>query len=414
MQGFDYNYRFLDTRLDTFKKRVSKMKFRIAPRSHVDKNGKSLLYLIVTESGEKLQISLSLYVDKKEWNSKKQRLQPKEVTESSEAINLFIGELESKIHKIQLDYFTRDQVLTMRKFEHEFNSGFSRVDFLQFAESICEEEDGRLAKRSNQKRRSVIAKIRLYKKQTLFSDIDISWVNGYVKFWKKTHIVNEKRVGGNNQTTINSDLKVIKKWLNLAKKRGIRLNIDVDDIKIGKTTGSREYLTAAELKVLWELYFSGFLSERYKTTVGVFLFSCFTSLRISDMKQLKRSDFEDKNNETVSKKFIVTKTQKHHEIKFNKRSLEIVRYNPNLFVIWKSEQKMNEELKDIMKILQINKRISLHCARHTFATNYLKSGGVVGQLQVILGHSSINETMIYVHLYKQEEDDSMELLDNLW
>src|SRR5690606_19872325 len=113
-----------------------------------------------------------------------------------------IYKLIAKIENIKLEFFTRDQVLTMEKFEKEFNSGFSRVDFLQFAESICKAEDGILAKRSNQKRRSVIEKIRYYKKSVLFSDIDIDFINGYIKFWKQTHNVNNKKIGGNNMTTI--------------------------------------------------------------------------------------------------------------------------------------------------------------------------------------------------------------------
>src|SRR5690606_31267035 len=117
--------------------------------------------------------SLHLYVDKKEWNSKTQRMQPKEPNETSDAINLFLGEIDVKIHKIKLDYFSNDRALTLAKFDYEFNSGFSKVDFLQFAENICKTEDGLLAKRSNQKRRSVIEKIKLYKKEVLFEDVDI-------------------------------------------------------------------------------------------------------------------------------------------------------------------------------------------------------------------------------------------------
>ena len=39
-----------------------------------------------------------------------------------------------------------------------------------------------------------------------------------------------------------------------------------------------------------------------------------------------------------------------------------------------------------------------HALRHTFATNYIRAGGGVRQLQVILGHQRIETTMVYVHL----------------
>lgn len=414
MHLFSPKYSYLETKLETSRKFVSKMKYRISPRSDVNKNGKSLLYLVLTNGNEKKAINLNLYVKKEEWSFKEQRLKPKNLTKKAEAINIHIGQLEAKIESIKLDYFIRNQVLTIDKFIDELNSGFSRVDFLQFAEAVCRQEDGVLAKRSNMKRRSVIEKIRMYKKVVLFSDIDKTFIQGYIRFWKKQHIINGKKVGGNKMTTINSDLKVIKKWLRIAKKNAIRLNIDIDDIVVGSTSGSREYLTDKELILLTEFYFSKFMSDRYKLTVGIFLFGCFTSLRISDMKQLKREDFEANVNGRPTKKFTVTKTKKTHTIKFNESALKIVKENPDLFKVWKSEQKMNQEIKEVMKILKIKKNISLHCARHTFATNYLRLGGKVEVLQKILGHSSINETMIYVRIYESEKENSIDLLDNLF
>ena len=59
---------------------------------------------------------------------------------------------------------------------------------------------------------------------------------------------------------------------------------------------------------------------------------------------------------------------------------------------------VNRELKEICKFRGINKRVSFHVSRHTFATNFLVSGGRVEHLQKLLGHSNIRETMIYVHI----------------
>lgn len=50
----------------------------------------------------------------------------------------------------------------------------------------------------------------------------------------------------------------------------------------------------------------------------------------------------------------------------------------------------------------------LYSARHTFATNFLKAGGLVTQLQVLLGHASITTTMKYVHMVS---DGSGELMN---
>jgi len=45
----------------------------------------------------------------------------------------------------------------------------------------------------------------------------------------------------------------------------------------------------------------------------------------------------------------------------------------------------------------IDKDITFHCLRHTFATQYIKAGSNIWELKSILGHSSIQSTSIYLH-----------------
>jgi len=61
----------------------------------------------------------------------------------------------------------------------------------------------------------------------------------------------------------------------------------------------------------------------------------------------------------------------------------------------------------------IEKNISFHVARHTFATNFLRSGGKVENLQKLLNHQSISTTMEYVHIIAEEANKEIYLLDGL-
>ena len=52
----------------------------------------------------------------------------------------------------------------------------------------------------------------------------------------------------------------------------------------------------------------------------------------------------------------------------------------------------------IKKKYKLNKDMSFHTLRHSFATEFIKNGGDLWKLKDILGHSSINTTTVYLHM----------------
>jgi integrase len=68
----------------------------------------------------------------------------------------------------------------------------------------------------------------------------------------------------------------------------------------------------------------------------------------------------------------------------------------------------NRSLRSLAAYLGIEKHITSHVGRHTFATNYLLSGGKVERLMKLMGHSDIQTTMVYVHLVEEYEDQDMQ------
>ena len=72
-----------------------------------------------------------------------------------------------------------------------------------------------------------------------------------------------------------------------------------------------------------------------------------------------------------------------------------------------TEQRMNSNIKDIAAIAKIKKPLTNHSARHTFATLFIQKTADVATLQRLLGHSRIQETMVYIHISEQNLFDQM-------
>lgn len=77
-----------------------------------------------------------------------------------------------------------------------------------------------------------------------------------------------------------------------------------------------------------------------------------------------------------------------------------------------SNQKMNAYLKEIAILCKINKQLSSHIARHTFATTVTLSNGIpLETVQKMLGHSKISTTQIYSKVIDNKVISDMELLN---
>jgi hypothetical protein len=92
-----------------------------------------------------------------------------------------------------------------------------------------------------------------------------------------------------------------------------------------------------------------------------------------------------------------------------------LKYNDNvpgsLVLPVMSNQKMNAYLKEIADICGINKPLSFHCLRHTFATTVTLSKGVsIESVSKMLGHTNIKTTQIYAWITDNKISNDMALL----
>lgn len=398
MTKVDQNLIF-DTRIDTQKIYVS-MNTKIVARKYP---GKKIvpLYLHITGLGKRERLHLDIDVHLKNWCAKTNRVKFDKQTNSLNAdTNLIIENVEAKITNIKTVYRLSEQVLTPAKLKKELIEDLPRVNFCAFFENSLKEEKKKLKNSTYQKVKGILSKLKRYDDMIIFSDMTLNWFERY-----RTHLYKI----GNKKTTVNSNIKVIKKFIRLALKSGIKIPCNIDDIKIGTTAGTRTALDTPDIIKMQQFYYSEFGNKSHQLLLGYFLFSCFTGLRFADVMALDRDDVEGDYIQ-----FKAEKVQKTQTITLNNAVKKLIASNKKLFVDKFANQHINRELKIIAENLGIKKTVTFHVSRHTFATSFLRAGGKIEKLQQLLGHSDLRMVMVYVHIVAAEANEEIFLLDKLF
>ena len=178
----------------------------------------------------------------------------------------------------------------------------------------------------------------------------------------------------------------------------------------------RVYLSEGEIQ---NIINKDFKNERLSLVRDIFLFSCFTGLAYIDVKNLTRSHISigidgDKwifthrqKTETASKipilsvtQMIIDKYENHPQSVNEEKLLPIL-----------SNQKMNAYLKEIAAVCEIEKELTFHIARHTFATTITLTNGVpIESVSKMLGHKNLRTTQHYAKVLDKKVSEDMKIL----
>lgn len=369
----------------------------IIKKDYKRSDGTSAIYLQLFQDKQRKRIPLEIAVPVKMFDEKKQRV--KNTHPNAEGYNLLIGKLLADLNKILVNYKLADQEPTLDMVLQDLTNPSLRLNFNVFAEKLLEQQKGIIKASTYQQQKGALSKIKKFRDPILFSDINEDFINQLRAYCTRTL--------KNRPATTESTLKNFKKYLHMANNKGVKTQLRFDEIKVKRMTGDRLFLLPEELKKLYEYYQSPFIVGSRKQILQRYLFSCFTGLRISDIEAINEQNFIGDHLA-----FTMFKTNKFIRIKLNKTARGLVTL-PDVFEGHFTRQHINRELKNIASNIGINKPLYFHSSRHTFATNFLLSGGNVVNLQRLLGHSEIKETMIYVHIVDSITDKQIDLLDDI-
>ena len=216
------------------------------------------------------------------------------------------------------------------------------------------------------------------------------------------------RSKGIKDTTVYGYHKNMKAYINEAIRFGIISENPYVGLKINRgKSDKRKYLTYEEMRRMERCRITDPSVNRVR---DLFLFQCYTGLAYSDLYKFDfASDVERRGN-----KFIIAdrrvKTNEDYFIVLLSPAMEILRkYDFDLPVI--SNQKYNDYLKVAASFAKIDKNLTTHCARHTFAVFALNNGVPMEVVSKMLGHTNIKTTQIYAKALNTEVEKGFDVLE---
>ena len=215
-------------------------------------------------------------------------------------------------------------------------------------------------------------------------------------------------------------LKHLKKIMRIAQSNGWLNKDPFMNIKLSEKKTDRGFLTDEDLEKISKLEFE---MERLEEVRDCFLFSCFTGLAYSDLALLNEDSITIGTDGNRWIKINRKKTNVKSSIPLLNRTEAILKkYKDNpycqvkgVLLPVKSNQKMNQYLKEIQNLAKIKMELTTHLARHTFATTITLNNDVpLETVSKMLGHSSISTTKIYARLLDKKVGRDMGKLNDIY
>ncbi len=371
-------------------------------KSKADKVGQVPIYLRITVNGKRTEVSVNRKIEISKWDSKLQRAKGR--SEAARTLNSHLDTIESQIKRDFNKLLEKDEHVSSFILRDMLLGKYNEYKFLinvfEKHNSLIKREVGSGYSQDTIERYNISIErlksfiLEEYKAEDIRLDkLDHAFIMKYNIFLK------EKYSCGHNTTM--KYLKHLKKVIHFAMKMGYIEHDPFFQYKTSYKEVDRGFLTADELKSIED---HKFRLPRLDQVRDVFVFVCYTGLSYSDLKKLTHDSIskgiDGKNWIIINRK----KTGVRSSIPLLPQAQAIIdKYKDdtecnadNKLLPVKSNQKLNSYLLEIAELCEINKHITMHLARHTFATTVTLTNGVpIETVQKMLGHKNLSTTQIY-------------------
>ena len=389
----------------------------LAKSSRALKNGLLPVYLRLTYQGKRLELSTGKFVDKSKWSPTAGKI--KSNSEESRLINSHLDTLRNKVYEVENILLRKSNNINLAEFKNNFlgieeNAHMLLEEFHIHNNKMQCLIPSQYSINTLKKFKTTLnhveefLKFKYKIKDIKISKIDISLINEF-DYYLRT----EKNC--NNNSTIKYVRNFGKIVQNCFNNDWIEKN-PFAKYKSKLEVVEKDILDKFELE---KMYSKVFTIERLDVVKDLYLFACFTGLSFVDIEKLTASNLTIgiDGNQWIHTHRQKTKIRSNIPLLPIPQSI-IEKYKNHPKCIEKgillpllSNQKMNSYLKEIADICGINKELTFHSSRHTFATTVTLANGVpMESVSKMLGHSSLRTTQMYAKILDSKVSEDMEIL----
>lgn len=276
-----------------------------------------------------------------------------------------------------------------------------KMNFFVFAENY-------ILKYKNKDVRIIASSVEKFKKAVNNPRLTISAISPQTMTMFKDYLIYDAGLAGE---TAHNYFTRFKKVLKAAKVQGYLNEMPTSDIKFSNPnkddTLKKQVLDKDELQKLVDTNCGNVAVKK------AFLFACFTSLGLAEIRKLKWTN--------VNKGRLITHRNKTGELINNRLSQTAIKIlgkpenkNDYIFDLQSlSDNGANKAIRNWVKRAKIDKHITFYCARHTFACQLLISGANLKTVADAMGHSSTRSTLKYLNHVQRLQDEAIDKLPEL-
>ena len=362
----------------------------IVYKSRINRSGKSPIYCRLTFKGQRRNFATGFFTIGKDWNSKNQS------SSTDDKLNQRLKIVHHKLEEIELylnfkkDGYDVEAILALYFNKPIEEKGESVISFYNKFLNRQKDLIGKDIKQITWNKYFYIYNhLEEFLKSKSLAKLELKELTLNLLYDFEYFLKAKK---GNKQITVNKTLQRFKKVIKQAQIEGF---IDRDPFlgyKVKKINKQIVYLKQSELKKLEEHKFGNYRLEKVR---DCFVLCCYTGLAYNEMSRLKSKHLQtngDVNWIIIDR----TKTEKTLEIPLLKKAENLISkytFDEVLELPVVSNQRFNSYLKEIAEIVGIEKNLTHHVARKTFATTVLLENNIpIEIVSHVLGHSSIKVT----------------------